>query len=224
MELARMRFFSLIFFLFTTKIFAQGDIIKDSVKVEGVYLTFDEFRKNDPSLPGKVLVSDNLIKYFDTVDREFKNVKKSYWGACLNDTVYVYIAQATLSAAPRIYPVQSIDRYCFVSGFSSTHVGSGIVVKNASGTSGSNLRKNTSGILRGSGSNIPMAVTRKAEFVININNGNTYLLSDNLIKTIMNDDPELLRLYEGEEDRKNSFKKYILEYNNGHQDEIKPIR
>jgi hypothetical protein len=166
----------LLFVLRTTMSLAQGDIVKDSIKIDGVYLTFDEFRNNSPSLRGRILVLEKEIKLYDSAERRFRKLEERYWGACSNNYVYVAYRQYT-NSKPLPFLLESIGTYCFFTGSVTT---------------------------RNSYSNANFGMTNYGEFVVNINNGTTYKLSDTIVETIF-------------------FKKYILEYNSKHKDEIKPV-
>ncbi len=152
------------------------------------------------------------IRIFDEADHEFMSIKEAYWGACLNDTVYIYQDLENASSKPRIYPIQFIDRYSFFSGYSSKTSGA---IENGPGSYNHGDLGDSPFVLN--------TTTKEGEFIININNGIIYELSDKLIKAILKDDPELSNLYENDKDKKENFKKYILEYNRRHPDKIKPM-
>lgn len=184
-----------------------------------MYLTFDEFRKNTPSLRGKVLVMKYQVRLFDEESQEFKTVKQSYWGACSNDTVYVHQTLDNASTGRRNQPLHFLDRYSYFTGTPSNSVS----VFGQTNTT-RDLRIKSSGIMNGKGGNVPVSVSGDAEYIVNLNNGTTYVLSDQLLKTILKNDPELLDVYENDKFRKDKFKEYISEYNARHKNDIKPIK
>jgi len=190
----------------------ENDILTARNRMEGVYLTFDEFRKNSPSLPGKVEITNHYVMIFDSVSKSYKKIGKSYWGACLNDSVYIYVPQSKTSSAPNMFALETIDRYCFFSGKSSLEAGLEIEPSDRA-----NPALNYS-------DRLDVGASRHSEFVVNINNGNTYQLTIKLMRIILEKDTELKHAFENEQNQKKVFRKYILEYNKRHQDDIKPLK
>jgi hypothetical protein len=183
----------------TGEIFCQeitNDILTSSEKRDGVYLTFHEFRTNSPSLPGEVIVTNNRLKMRNTSSGKFENIKKDFWGACRNDTVYIFLKDTHGPQSPHIFPLQIIGRYCYFK-----EVGLAVYTMGSAMTQG----------------------TVEAQYVLNINNGQTYKLSRKVMMDILQKDERLLKEFEAENGVSDVFKKYIVLVNASRKADIKDI-
>ena len=98
--------FSFLFYCTSFFLFAQNKIVqydKDFVFKDGVYLTVQEFKKNNPISVSKVMfpsnkgdrsylklaLANNTFKYFNNSDKEQEVKTDSIWGYCSNGTVYI---------------------------------------------------------------------------------------------------------------------------------------
>lgn len=92
--------------LYSSMSFSQSDSIKYSFGfkfTDGIYLTFEEFKNNDPSIKEKVIISDNPqtqflignflkvenISYYDPSGNVQQLNRKEVWGFCSNGSVYI---------------------------------------------------------------------------------------------------------------------------------------
>jgi hypothetical protein len=188
--------FVILFFisLSTDKIYSQdivNDILTSSEKRSGVYRTFSEFRTNSPSIVGDIKITDNRVKLYNSNTGKYESIDEIFWGACLDDTVYFFLKDVETIKSHHIQKLKFLGRYCFFSDerndYTSIHP------------------------ILAIGSVMPYY---KYEYVININNGNSYQLSKKMMRTILERDKELLAEFEDE---------YIIKYNQKHSDEIKNI-
>lgn len=96
--------------LYIGSLFSQCDSIQYSSNFEftdGIYLTFEEFKKNDPSIKKKAIITNDptdqffvgnivnheKIAYYEA-NGDFKKLKRrEVWGYCSNGTVYIRLGQ-----------------------------------------------------------------------------------------------------------------------------------
>jgi hypothetical protein len=175
-----------------------NDIIASAVKQEGIYMSFAEFRTNSPSVKGKIKVSDNgnWFRILDPSTGKYEKMKRQAWGACINDSVYIYLPDTHGPQSPHIYPLQIVGRYCYFEE-------SGIAVYNLGGVT-------TQGSIT-------------AEYVLNINNGQIYKLTKKLMEEILQKDPELLKEFKARKSNDINFSEYIRKLNASRRGDIKPL-
>ena len=191
-----------ILLLISISVFGQNnnkerDILLATKKEDGVYKTFIEFRTNSPSIKGTLKITNHKIKLLNEQTNKFVNIRESYWGACLNDTVYVFLDDPHTAQSPHIYTLDLLGRYCYFSDY-------GVYTTMTPG-----LAWNSS--------------SYKAEYVININNGIIYKIDKKLMREILSKDPNLLNEFEAESNKRQVFKKYIEIINTKRTGDIKPL-
>lgn len=190
----------------------NGDILKAQELKEGVYANFREFRTNSPSIVGQIefkenseaarmLVGANKNKLYiiDSVGNR-KRLKKQIWGFC--DGEYVYIFWDKSPSLRRYFnKLITIDRYCIFldDGYSS------------SGASFNNF-------------SVPVFAKYEIDYILNINNGITYKVNNKLMKVILAKDPELLKKYKSEKNRRSKRLRFIRDFCVRNPDQIKTIK
>ena len=103
-----MRIITVLYFLLNVVIrsYAQDvepdDILLASKKRDGVYRSFREFRSNSPSITGQLKITANRVKVLDERSGKYENVNEDFWGACRNDTIYVYLEETATAQSPHI--------------------------------------------------------------------------------------------------------------------------
>jgi len=185
------------------KAYSQGivnDILASSEKRSGVYRTFSEFRTNSPSIVGDIKITNNKIKLLNLNTNKYETIVESFWGACLNDTIYFFLDDIETIKSHHIQHVKFLGRYCFFSDERNSYTSVHPILAIGSPVS-----------------------YYKYQYVININNGNSYQLTKKMMRTILGKDKELLADFEKESFKNDSFEEYIIKYNQRHSDEIKKI-
>jgi hypothetical protein len=175
-----------------------NDILSAGPKKEGVYMTFAEFRTNSPSVKGEIKVSENgnWFRVLDTSNGKYEKMKSKAWGACVNDTVYIYLPETHGPQSPHIYPLQILGRYCYFEE-------SGMAVHNL-------------GAVTSQG-------TITAQYILNINNGQVYKLSNRLMEEILQKDPELQKEFKARKSQDIPFMEYIRKLNVSRSGDVKPV-
>jgi hypothetical protein len=184
-----------------------NDIVKTKSYRNGVYMSFEEFRKNSPSIHTfyiKYLKSEGQLElYSDSLKKE--EIKGQIWGFCFGDSVYIntYYVPAEGGKKKNMYsPFNSIDRYCIFY-YNYYYYGTGGYMN------GGFMRSNKqlSSILMG----------------LNINNGKTFEINKESIKAILVTDQELLKEYEELKPKDRNDLKYLMEFNKRNRSQIKDV-
>lgn len=167
-------------------------------------MTFPEFRKNNPSITKPFEIKKHSIMLIDERGkrRPFRNY---FWGICQGDSVFVYLNNLTLTDEPELFPIKSLGRFCY---FSKT-------VKRFKPGSLEQVSYRTTIINRG------VAYMDLMEGIVDINTGESYILDETVMKDLLRNDPDLLQRYLQERDKVGVFKKYIIQYNELHRQDIK---
>ncbi|HMG89827.1 MAG TPA: DUF6563 family protein [Chryseolinea sp.] len=187
---------------------------------KGIYRDFQEFLNNAPSIQSPFIIlcksgddkiergtADYRVMLLDTATKR-RDLKK-FWGVYDGDAVY--INEVVYGGPLNFKRMHGMGRYCYFKGSlvnnGSTVAGAGVAV----------------GLVGGALAAAIIEIDGDYPYVLNINNGNVYLLDKETLKTILKKDEELLALYDEEErkSKKNTLLSYIAEYNQRHQDEIK---
>ena len=201
------------------------DILATKELKKGIYQNFNEFRLNSPSIPldeslieikaeEKVLIETytgfivyetkeitiQTYRFKDKQTQKRINTKK-FWGYC--DGSNVYINSYTHIPAQYFVQLLIIGRYCYF-------IQPGDKV-------------DASGQISHIGS-----YNLTSEYIININTGKIFKLDRQLLKEILQRDPELLEELKNDKESKNTLisrrrllMDYIDSYNKKHMDEIK---
>ncbi len=193
-------------------------IMKAEKYQKGIYLDFDEFLNDAPSVKAEFELkprsaskqfwmggSDYDLVLKDTLVN--KTAYKSFWGISTGDSVL--INAGNFNAGYGFVKLYKIDRYCYFKAkvsAASQNPGLGM----ASGVAG--------GLIGATIASIPY----EAVFVLNINNGNFYQTNRSLMKLMLKNDSELLQQYNAEEMPFNTdvMIGYIDRYNQKHRHEI----
>jgi len=191
---------AIVVFGFMASVFGQGDVSNDilltSAKRNGVYKTYSEFRTNAPSITGQFEVTRHRIRLLNEKTGKYENMKGDFWGACLNDTIFVFMMQPATQQSRHLYPLEFLGRYCYLS------------------DSGTYAQMNGGGMYTAS---------YHTEYVVNINNGQLYKLDKKLMRAILEKDPELLAAFEEEETKVDVFKEYIIRINERRLGDIRSV-
>ena len=176
----------------------SNDIIASGVKQQGIYMNFAEFRSNSPSVKGEINVSENgnWFRILDPSTGKYEKMKAEAWGACINDTIYIYLPETHGPQSPHIYPLQILGRYCYFEE-------SGMAVYNLGGVT-------TQG-------------TITAQYILNINNGQVYKLNRRLMEEILQKDPQLLKEFHAQKSQDIPFIAYVRKLNVSRSADIKPV-
>ena len=92
----------------STNLFSQNDSIKYTFNyrfVDGIYRSFEEFKKNDPSIDEKAIIADNpevqflignfakveKIAFLDSTGQLQKLKRDEVWGYCSKGAVYIMV-------------------------------------------------------------------------------------------------------------------------------------
>lgn len=183
-------------------------IIKDSLKQPGIYRTFEEFRNNSPSekLVGVIVGVDN--KYRNSIFNDpyfFKSYKidvtkdvardfGTVFGFCDGHKIYVVNKAENLARinADVFFEVNYLGRYCVFDAINfTTYINS----------------------MPGMVTTIP----EKGVNIIEMNTGESKILTNGRLKKIIADNKVLLDRFKNEEDKSEHLKEYLLDYLKGEE-------
>ncbi|MBC7485839.1 MAG: hypothetical protein H7282_03715 [Cytophagaceae bacterium] len=201
--------------------YAQGQ--KDSlfyfntIKVKGIYKSFEEFRTNAPSIP----LSDRIVITYENEESLYqKDVpiaklncdsimpcekKTPIWGFC--DGTSVYISRETKFDKNITYDkVVYLGRYMYYQ----------YIIKSSASTSSTGPGSSTGGYTMGGARS--KTVVDKA---IDINTGETFELSNNKIIKVLKDDKVLSAEFAKHKHKEKVQVQYLIKYAEKHKEQIK---
>jgi hypothetical protein len=190
-------------------------ILKANKPKRGIYLSFDEFLNNAPSIQSEFELTTRSKgtlggKVYKLILKKSDPLKKKaykFWGVSTGDSAYVNVAN--YQAAEGYIKLLSLGRYCYTKGITSlTYRDPGAAVVLGGG------------MLAGTIINLP----REAGYILNINTGNFYMLHRDNMTKILSKDGELLSAYSAEEEKNKKdadvMLSYIERYNQRHPEQI----
>ncbi|HEY5747201.1 MAG TPA: hypothetical protein VIU12_14060 [Chryseolinea sp.] len=221
------RFSSLIlaFVAVFTSSYAQRipPILQETTYKQGIYRTFTEFVNNAPSVTDEFSIIESRDRYGlvftdTTVSRKYT---KSFWGFSIDNKVYVntknyasgtnYQMNSTVGPfAKSVYlQMEAVSRYCYWSDHAYNPT-------------------NTAGVTQGtslgpvSAVSVGVRIPTTVGVVLNINNGNFYVLNKQMMYSILKNDAKLLELYKESpgKGKVDIMFFFLSKYNEGHRDEI----
>jgi len=197
-------------------------ILKTAKPKKGIYLTFDEFLNDAPSVQvAFVLQERSRSKQFWVGGSDYAllvpdgigGMKKAnkYWGLCDGDSIYINVSNYQKNRG--YIKLLKLGRFCYTKGPTSDALeGNAAVAGVAAGVVG--------GVL----ANIP----HEAAFIFNINNGKFIMLNADVLNKILDRDVELRDAFArgGKKDKNDPdiMLSYIERFNQRHADEIKRER
>lgn len=175
----------------------------------GIYKGFGEFLSNSPS------IKDEFKIITESGDRKIENDKevyklilsdssyskkdiKSFWGVC--DGQNIYVSEQTYTGKLVFRKFLGLGRYCFFNGTTYSHIP--VPAPSVTGA-------------------ISVPAKHTEPIILNINNGKFYILSKDILRTILEKDKELINQYEKEKSKGDDLimLSYIKEYNRKHESE-----
>lgn len=173
----------------------QAPIFKDSSKVEGLYLSFTEFKYNNPSIKCNVRAKESkkvhgffesYVQYKMQIEDSTNVKKKQIWGFC--DGIDVYKAEElSIDKYSRIFnKMELLGKYCYYNTISisiGTYPGGG-------GGATNNL----------------------TPYVLNMNTGFEYELNKENVEEIIRRDEQLFAEYKADKGRRKKYYYYIKKY------------
>lgn len=180
----------------------------DSIR-KGIYLSFREFKRNSPSntnefhflkTSDKQVARGALPNFLYQVDSMGKRdtITHGIWGFSTGKDIYKLEEGDTI--VPSYYTkIISVGRYCYYEDHLIYSIDAG-------------------GLLTGSPT---IKRQKQIPYIININNGRIFRLEDKLMRSILEDDPELLAEYKAEKNRKENYGRYIKMYSDRHPEQMK---
>ena len=196
------------------------DILTTKTYREGIYMSFNEFRTNSPSILTEVYPISDKDKnskeddspyswYYKNKRGKEKSIGNNAWGFCRGDKIYFL-----KKAFPINYflPMVFTGRYCYAIDNIN------IFIQLFSDMEEEELSESDIKILERS--RIPYT----EDVLININNGKDFLLTKEVLITIIEDDPELYEKFKNDPEGLEKRVSYILNYNTRHQDQIKDLK
>jgi hypothetical protein len=194
---------------------SEKDIVKCSQPQKGLYRSFEEFRRNAPSITRDFeLVSRKGNRKqeeggFDIVLKDTlispRIVHKEMWGFCTGKAVYVNAHN--FQRGHGFYELLHIGRYSYVEGIDPMAA----PTKKLSGTTASFASR----------------TDHKVGYLLNLNNGKFYLLNQEALEKILSQDTALLQQFQQEDKRgdkatrRELMFRYVRLYNERHAQEIK---
>jgi hypothetical protein len=194
---------------------AEKDIVKCSQPKKGFYRSFEEFRRNAPSITRDFeLVSRKETKKRDSNGFEIvlkdtlvseRILQKEMWGFSTGNKVYVNAHN--FQRGYGFHELLHIGRYSYVEGIDPMATSA----KKLSGTTASFISH----------------ADNKIGFLLNLNNGKFYELNQEMVEQILSKDPVLLQQFQQEDKRgdkatrRELMFRYVRLYNERHPEEIK---
>ncbi len=189
----------------------------NTIKVKGIYRTFEEFRRNSPSIP---LSNGTVIQYEVEESLYQKDVpiatlncgsvvpcekKTPIWGFC--DGTSVFISRDTKFDKNNIYDkVVYVGRYMYYQ----------YIRKSTASATNTGPGSSTGGYVMGGARN--KTVVDKG---IDINTGETFELSNNKILKILSKDKVLLTEFNKQKHKEQKQVSYLIKYSEKHKEQIK---
>lgn len=194
----------------------ENDILIASKKREGIYQNFLEFRRNSPSIAGKFKITDHHIKVYDSTKGRYANFKERFWGACVADTIYIFLEIPNVPQAPHIYAVPAINRYMYFTDSTKLFIG---------GNGGSYMYYDSESAATVASRGARPAVSQNfySEYIVNINNGNIYKLNNKVMHDILEKYPGLLVEFKESKEQRKRYRYFIDRINEIGKNSIKPI-
>jgi hypothetical protein len=188
---------------------SQKLIIDDSVTLhKGIYKTFDEFKFNCPSIPfndykvepktlcKETIFADSLIAYEIILSKEEKKKIKKTGAFGFFDGSNIYVRETSYAPYSHYFKkLYNLGLYSYFEG----------IKKNISVQNNFNYTTAPSNTIIGK--------------AIDINNGEIIELTKSSLKSILENDEELLNRFKEEEDKKDKIREYIIEYSKRHKDD-----
>jgi hypothetical protein len=215
---------SLLLSFEVTSSFAQDQSqILAANRKKGIYRNFEEFINNAPSIhaPFMILTYSNMdriengtadyrVMLLDTATR--KRDLRKFWG--VYDGENVYINEVVYGGRVNFKKMHGFGRYCYFKGSRTDNGGKVGFAALATGLVGAAV---TAAVIE---------IDGDYPYVLNVNNGQVYLLHRETLKLILQKDTDLLSEYEEDERRskRTTMLSYIAKYNERHADEIKYSR
>jgi hypothetical protein len=218
----KMRTITFIIFIVLTSVslYCKSQIIvpilSDSNLVPGIYTSFDEFKQNKPSIRIQLQaipdttgtgVRATFIQYrLETKEKQqLKN--KEIWG--FSDGRDVYKKRTFgIWRRPHIFSrIESFGRYCFYLDFKYTGGYYAPIMNPATGM------MSPGGYGGGR--------TEVGDFIINLNTGKNYEVTQSLVEIILAQDTELWKNYDKDPNRIDNLAHYVWQYSQKHPEEIK---
>lgn len=193
---------------------AEKDIVKCSQPKKGLYRSFEEFRRNSPSITRDfelVNRSGNQKPADGGLDLVLKDtlvspriVHKEMWGFSTGKAVYVNAHN--FQRGDGFYELLHVGRYSYVEGLDPM-----APTKKRSGTTAAFASR----------------TDNKVGYLLNLNNGKFYLLNQEALEKILSQDAALLQQFQQEDKRgdkatrRELMFRYVRLYNERHAQEIK---
>lgn len=175
----------------------------------GIYKGFGEFLSNSPS------IKDEFKIITESGDRKIENDKEVYklilsdsayskkdirdfWGVC--DGQNIYVSEQTYTGKLVFRKFLGLGRYCFFNGTTYSQIP--VPAPSVTGA-------------------ILVPAKHTEPIILNINNGKFYILSKDILRTIIEKDRELINQYEKEKSKGDDLimLSYIKEYNRKYESE-----
>jgi hypothetical protein len=174
----------------------------------GIYKGFGEFLSNSPSIkdgfkiitePGDRKIENDKEVYKLIADSAYsKKDIKGFWGVC--DGQDIYVSEQTYLGKLIFRKILGLGRYCFFYGTTYSQIP--VPAPSITGL-------------------IAVPAKHIEPIILNINNGKFYVLSKDILRTILEKDTELIKQYEKEKTKGDDLIKlsYIKQYNTKHSNE-----
>ncbi len=216
------------FFLFTLisfqDCFSQSDILGRTNHQKGIYRTYQEFLDNDPYYKSqfdsvtktltkeKFKDGDSTMVYKITILAKDGIGIDSLWGLC--DGKDVYVKQQHDVRSYYFFLVNKWDRYSLVNTFEYVTVSKAI---------GTGLGSGLIGAVATTVYVVSTSIRKKKPYLINLNNGYKFLLTNGPLSNILKGEPELRMAYLKEKHDEDYLVmiKYVSKYNELNIGEIK---
>lgn len=180
---------------------------------EGIYKTYSEFLKNDPSIKDsftfkssssekKINDGEGVYKLILTDSALNRRDLKKIWG--FSDGKSIFVNEFVISGKPIFRKLQGVGRYCYLKATPpSQYVYSPGLID---------------GLLA---SAIINAATGDQPYVLNINNGKFFALDKAVLTSILQKDKQLLQEYQNASKKRKDFtlEEYVTKYNDRHLEE-----
>ncbi len=188
----------------------QNDIARTDSLRKGIYMNFNEFRRNNPSdrnefhffqtSPSAVAKGalPNFLYQVNATSGQNDTITHGIWGFCNGNQIYKLVEGDSI--VPSYYSkILYVGRYCYYEDHVIFSIDAG-------------------GLLT---ANPTIKREKVISYVININNGKEFRIDDKMMGSILKDDQELYDQYKNEKKRHLTYGKYIELYSEKNVDQIK---
>ena len=218
----RLILFSGLFSIFLT-VNGQNLIVNDTIFKEGIYMTFEEFKYNKPSIEFNYNVitkshryglsnEEGQVPFFNVMisKKEGKSIGKIF-GFCDGKTVFINDNSPRLGPDVEFSRIEYFGKYCYFKYVKNHKVDKqkSRAERNMDNPKNIFISNNVKRIMNAS---TTVTEGRLIEKIINIESGEVISLSTKVLRQLIADDKELLDAFNKESQRSQKLMLYLIKY------------